>query len=79
MAMAKQQKTKTDKPQEEFRDDSSPNRDETPSNRKRKSEEREEKNYDEWTLEQLQKEAQRQGLEEGMTMDKEQLIRNLRG
>lgn len=72
--MANQKKKKNvDKPQEEFRDDSPPN------SREGKSEEREEKNYDEWTLEQLQKEAQRQGLEEGMTMDKEQLIKKLRG
>lgn len=78
--MANQKKKKNvDKPQEEFRDDKLRNEDEKPSDRNAKREEHEEKNYDEWTLEQLQIEAQRQGLEEGMTMDKEQLIKKLRG
>lgn len=77
--MANQKKEKTDKePYEEFRNDNLTSRDEKPSDRKGKREKREKKNYDEWTVEELQHEAQRRGLEEGMSMDKEQLIRKLK-
>ncbi len=77
--MSQKKKKTDDKPQEEFRNDKLRNKEVNPPDQDAKRGEQEEENYDEWTLEQLQIEAQRQGLEEGMTMDKEQLIQKLRG
>lgn len=71
----KQKKTKTDEePYEEFRDEGLTTRDDREEERPKDKE-----NYREWTLEQLQHEAQRRGMEESMEMDKEKLIRKLKG
>lgn len=76
MADQKKKTETDDKPYEEFRDDNLTESDEKSTERKSQ---KEKENYQEWTLEELQHEAQRRGMEEGMQMDKEQLIRNLRG
>lgn len=76
MADQKKKTKNDDKPYEEFRDDNLTESDEKSTERKSQ---KEKTNYQEWTLEELQHEAQRRGMEEGMQMDKEQLIKKLRG